>query len=138
STSFTIEGLAPNTQFYWSVQAVDNLYNGSAFAEEQSFVSSSTSIESGDELPREVTLAQNYPNPFNPSTTIRFGLPEAEQVTLQVFDITGRLVAEVANASYQAGYHTINFNGSRLASGVYMYRLQTQNRVITKKMSLIK
>lgn len=138
ATSVTLRGLRPNTTYYWSVQSIDNLYNGSAFAEEQSFVSGPVSIDGGMELPTEVTLSQNFPNPFNPSTTIRFGLPVSDQVRISVYDITGRLVSQIADARFEAGYHVVNFNGSRLASGVYLYRLETGGTVLTQKMSLIK
>lgn len=138
ATSITLRNLLPNTTYYWSVQTIDNLYNGSAFAEEQSFVSSPVSIDGGIELPVEVTLSQNYPNPFNPSTSIRFGLPVSDQVRISVYDITGRLVSQITDARFDAGYHVVSFDGSRLASGVYLYRLETGGTVLTQKMSLIK
>jgi len=138
ATSVVLRYLQPNTTYYWSVQAIDNLHNGSAFAEEQTFVSGPVSLDGGMELPAQVELSQNYPNPFNPSTSIRFGLPESDQVRISVYDVTGRLVSEVADTRFQAGYHVVRFDGSRLASGVYLYRLQTGNTVLTRKMSLVK
>ncbi|KPP99091.1 MAG: extracellular VBS repeat domain protein [Bacteroidetes bacterium HLUCCA01] len=138
ATSVVLRDLQPNTTYYWSVQAIDNLHNGSAFAEEQTFVSGPVSLDGGMELPAQVELSQNYPNPFNPSTSIRFGLPESDQVRISVYDVTGRLVSEVADTRFQAGYHVVRFDGSRLASGVYLYRLQTGNTVLTRKMSLVK
>jgi len=90
------------------------------------------------ELPTKVELGQNYPNPFNPGTTIAFGIPQTGKVTLDVFDILGRRVAELLNEPMEAGRYTINFNASNLASGMYIYRLQTGNTVITRKLTLIK
>lgn len=91
------------------------------------------------EVPTKVILNQNYPNPFNPSTTIGFGLPQTSKVTLEVFDILGRKVATLFNnENKSAGRHTITFDARNLASGMYIYRLQTGNTIITKKLTLIK
>jgi hypothetical protein len=97
-----------------------------------------TSADPADELPREVSLSQNYPNPFNPATSIRFGLPETQSVTLQVFDLSGRLIATLANGVRTAGFHEVRFDGSSLASGVYFYRLQTDAVTYTRKFTLLK
>ncbi|MFU8811861.1 MAG: invasin domain 3-containing protein [Balneolaceae bacterium] len=94
--------------------------------------------EDGDLLPKEVTLNQNFPNPFNPSTVIEFALPVEDRVRIDVFDVLGRHVQSLANDRFQAGLHDVRFDGARLASGVYFYRLVTSDRVITKKMTLIK
>jgi hypothetical protein len=91
-----------------------------------------------EELPAEFTLNQNYPNPFNPTTVISYELPEAADVRLQVFDMAGRQVATLVNDQVSAGRHTVNFDAGSLSSGVYMYRLQTQSGIITKKLTLIK
>jgi phosphatidylserine/phosphatidylglycerophosphate/cardiolipin synthase-like enzyme len=101
----------------------------------------SVNIEEEDsDLPQRVTLSQNYPNPFNPTTNIRYELPSDQQVTLQVFDVTGRLVATLMNNQWvSSGTHTISFDASRLASGMYLYRLQLGNgEVLSRKMTLIK
>ncbi len=97
-----------------------------------------TNIENETELPRKVTLNQNYPNPFNPTTIIEFALPESGFVRLDVFDITGRHISTLINGQVQAGSHTKTFDASRLSSGVYLYRLQTAQTVLTRKMILIK
>jgi len=89
-------------------------------------------------LPSEFALLANYPNPFNASTNIRFALPEASQVNLSVFDITGRTVATVSRGEFGAGYHTMTFDASALSSGVYFYRLEAGSYVETKKMVLMK
>ncbi len=98
-------------------------------------------LSSEDELgiPNSVELQQNYPNPFNPSTSINFGVPTSGKVTLEVFDVLGRKVATLINAENRvAGRHTINFDAQNLASGMYIYRLQAGNSVLTKKLTLIK
>ena len=89
-------------------------------------------------LPSKYELYQNYPNPFNPTTTIKFSLPEASQVSIKIFDILGRFVEEIANASYEAGYHKVEFNASSYPSGVYLYRIENINFSSIKKMLLIK
>ena len=83
-------------------------------------------------------LNQNYPNPFNPSTQIQYALPEATQVTLEVFNSVGQKVMELVNGQQSAGYHTATFNASGLSSGVYFYKLSTSSFINTKKMLLIK
>jgi hypothetical protein len=96
-----------------------------------------TSIERTD-LPAEFSLSQNYPNPFNPSTVIRFGLPEAADVRLEVYDLAGRRVAVLTDGSRAAGWHTVSFNGSGLSSGVYVYRLRAGDFVQSRKLVLVK
>jgi len=91
-----------------------------------------------DGLPDEFELYNNYPNPFNPTTTIRFALPLEGAVRLSVYDILGRKVADLVNENLPADFHEITWDARNLASGVYIYRLITQDGVFTKKMSLIK
>ncbi len=89
-------------------------------------------------VPTELSLAQNYPNPFNPTTRISFGLPAASTVTLDVFDITGRTVAQLLHSRLEAGYHRVDFDGTNLGSGVFFYRLSTGERQIIRKMMLLR
>lgn len=97
-----------------------------------------TDLPTGD-LPMEFSLSQNFPNPFNPSTTIRYTLPEAVPVRVEVFNILGQRVATLVNEPLQeAGYYAVTFDGQRLASGVYMYRIQAGSYTQTHKMTLIK
>ncbi len=89
-------------------------------------------------LPVSVELFQNYPNPFNPSTVIRYQLPVNSRVELRVFDMLGREVAMLVNGQVQAGHHQVTFEARNLASGMYIYRLKAGNKVITRKLTLIK
>ncbi len=88
--------------------------------------------------PAEISLKQNYPNPFNPTTNIAFTLAETSDVTLTVYNVLGQRVATVVNTQLNAGTHTFTFDGSRLASGMYIYRLQTGNAMLQRQMMLIK
>lgn len=90
------------------------------------------------EMPQLHRLYQNYPNPFNPSTTIGFDLGKSSQVALDIFDITGRKVAELANGPMTKGYHSVRFDGSGLSSGVYFYRLTASGFVQTRQLVLVK
>jgi len=88
--------------------------------------------------PIEYELSQNYPNPFNPSTTIQFSIPQSSNLKLIVYNVLGEQVAELVNGFIEAGVHTINFNAENLTSGIYFYRLETNNRVVNKNMLLLK
>lgn len=83
-------------------------------------------------------LYQNYPNPFNPITRIRFGLPKISDVKVEIYNIMGQLVSTLINARIEAGYHIVDFDGSQLVSGIYLYRIQAGNYVEVKKMVLMK
>jgi len=99
----------------------------------------STSIEPEvKELPNSISLSQNYPNPFNPTTTIKFELQVGSDVTLEVFDVSGRKVATLVETRLNAGQHFAVFDASTLSSGVYFYRLRAGNMMMTKSMTLIK
>jgi hypothetical protein len=89
-------------------------------------------------LPNEYALAQNYPNPFNPSTTITYNIAEAGLVNLSVYNLLGEKVAELVNTIQQSGLHQVEFNGSKLASGTYIYTLNVNGNSVTKKMMLMK
>ena len=89
-------------------------------------------------IPLKFSLEQNYPNPFNPSTEIQFSLPKSGFTTLKVYDITGREVAVLVNEQKQAGTYSTEFNASKLASGVYFYRLTSGNFSAVKKLLLLK
>lgn len=91
-----------------------------------------------DDVDKQTELTQNYPNPFNPVTTIRFFLSEESDISIDIFDLAGFKVATVEQGFKEAGYHDVEFDGSTLASGVYLYRLKTKNQVQSRKMILIK
>ena len=88
--------------------------------------------------PTNFTLYQNYPNPFNPTTTIKFALPVTSRVKINIYNSLGQLVETLADKEMESGYHEVSFDASRLASGVYLYQLQTGEFVSVKKMLLLK
>ena len=90
------------------------------------------------EQPKEFSLSQNYPNPFNPTTNIGFRIANFGFVSLKVFDVLGREVATLVNEEKQPGEYDVEFNASHLSSGIYFYKLQTENYSSIKKMLMIK
>jgi len=95
------------------------------------------SADRGD-VPDIYALRQNYPNPFNPTTRISFQLPRAGHVRLVIHDILGRPVSELVNGDMSAGIHELEFEGSRLPSGVYLYRMEAGTFSQTRKMVLVR
>jgi hypothetical protein len=89
-------------------------------------------------LPSAYRLDQNFPNPFNPTTNIRFAVPRQDLITLRVFDLLGREVVTMSLGRLDAGEHTVRFDASALASGVYVYRLESPNFTAARKMLLLK
>jgi flagellar hook assembly protein FlgD len=99
-------------------------------------VISNTSI-----IPKEYHLEQNYPNPFNPVTKIKFGIPVSKSpvhVRFIIYDITGRRIAKLIDDTLSPGEHEVMWNASDVPSGIYFYKIETDNFVDSKKMMLIK
>jgi len=91
-----------------------------------------------EQNPSDFVLEQNYPNPFNPSTTIRFTVPEREQVSLVIFNSLGQEIQTLVSEERGIGTYEVSFDASELPSGVYFYRLQTRDFVEIKKMLFLK
>lgn len=90
------------------------------------------------DIPDQFSLEQNYPNPFNPSTNIQFNLPEADFVSLKVYNLQGEEVSTLVNEQLNAGVYTADWDASGLASGTYFYVIRTGNFVQSRKMLLMK
>ena len=89
-------------------------------------------------VPKKFELSQNFPNPFNPVTKLSYELPSDSKVSIKVFDMLGREVSTLLDELKTAGYHTVDFNGSGLSSGMYFYRIKTNEFEAIKKMLLLK
>ncbi len=94
--------------------------------------------EISSEIPSEFSLSQNYPNPFNPTTNIRFTLPQNTFAKLIIYDALGREVESLVNGQFNAGKYEVNWNATKYPSGIYYYRLEAGNYIVTKKMILTK
>lgn len=102
------------------------------------FCTPASAIDDRDGLPFVFKLYDNYPNPFNPSTSITYQIPADDMVRLTVYNLLGQRVATLVSERQTAGQHTITFDAARMASGQYIYRLQSGNRVETRTMTLVK
>ena len=89
-------------------------------------------------MPEEMLLVSAYPNPFNPVTNVTFGIKLDAQLTVKVFDISGREVAELANGYYLAGYHSVDWQAADQSSGVYFLTVSTADVSHTQKLMLVK
>ncbi len=113
------------------LEDVNNLVN----SENQNYSFSNKSFST---TPVQFELNQNYPNPFNPVTNIQFSLPKESFVSLKVYDVVGRMVKELVSEFKREGNYSVTFDGSNLSSGIYFYRLESNNFVDTKRMILVK
>ncbi|MCH7827919.1 MAG: T9SS type A sorting domain-containing protein, partial [Bacteroidetes bacterium] len=125
----------------WGVSFTD-ADNGTAVGESGIILRTSSVVTAIDDnqikQPNSFILMQNYPNPFNPSTTIQYVIISRQFVSLKVYDILGREVATLVNEEKPIGSYRINFDGSKLTSGVYFYRLRAGSFTQTKKFVLMK
>jgi hypothetical protein len=96
------------------------------------------SVNNNPNSPYTFALHQNYPNPFNPTTKIEYSVAQRSNVSLKIYDILGREVATLVNTERNPGNYTLNFDASKLASGIYLYKLTAGNYISTKKMVLLK
>ena len=125
------------------IQTCDSGYIASGIYQHNIFISkvapSVTALKQSDNnVTQSFALSQNYPNPFNPSTTIEFDLPKTSEVNLKIFNILGEEVTTLVSDRLSAGSYSYEWDASKLASGVYLYRLQAGNYVETRKMVLMK
>ncbi len=95
-------------------------------------------IEIDAGFPKEFSLSQNYPNPFNPTTTLIYAVSKSSFVTLKVYDVLGTEISTLVNEQKQPGEYKVNFNGSNLPSGIYIYKINAGNFTSVKKMLLLK
>jgi hypothetical protein len=135
STYSYVDGnLVNGTTYYYKLVNVD--ING--LESVNGLVANVTPTQNSNITPDAYSLRQNYPNPFNPNTSISYDIREAGHVTLAVFDVLGREVASLVNDNQTAGSYTVEFNASKLSSGIYFYQLKTNDFTDMKKMVVMK
>ncbi len=126
---------APRGSLQYRLKQVD--LDGTIHFTEPINVSSPTSVK--EVAPIEFALRQNYLNPFNPETSIKFSVEQTGRATLEIFNLLGQKVATLFDDVVEAGYYqTVRFSGSNLASGMYLYRLQSGKKSDLKKFMLLK
>jgi hypothetical protein len=126
---------------WWRLQIVDTVGGDSGFLRAWCLQITYSVISGGVhtvEIPNHYLLNQNYPNPFNPSTKIKFGIPKSANVKLTVYDVLGREVRVLVNQFKHPNTYEVDFDGSALPSGVYFYKLVTDDFTSTKKMLMLK
>ncbi len=136
-TARTFRPLTNGLVYYWRVRG-GTASKWGEFSTVRRFSVVVTSVNTERGVPTEFTLAQNFPNPFNPSTQITFGLPKESTVRLEVFNLLGQQVAEIASGVHAAGFHTVRFDASGLTSGMYLYKLTAGEVSMFHKMMLVK
>jgi uncharacterized lipoprotein YddW (UPF0748 family) len=137
-TAIVVSGLQELRNHFWRVRTVNAAGAGpwsGNFAFRTGLV---VSVEPLAQIPSEFRLEQNYPNPFNPVTNIQFSLPAAGYVTLRVFDLLGREVAQLVNGELKPGTYTVRFDASALTSGTYVYVLTSDGHRLPRKMLFLK
>jgi len=128
---------------YWCFYIDDislgsNIYDPSRNVENYDCEPGGAAVAKATETPDHIGLVQNYPNPFNPTTQISFHLRQPSDVRMEVFNIVGQKVATLVSGRLEAGLHSFEWDATHVASGVYLYRLETSDYVETKKMLLLK
>lgn len=130
--------LAPNTVYYYAVFAFDMKPNYSILDSTSVWKSGVITGIMDSKVPIKYELNQNYPNPFNPSTIIRYGIPKAGNVNIEVFNMIGQRVRTLVSEYQKEGYYHIEFNASNLPSGIYFLHMKSASFVNTKKMLFLK
>jgi hypothetical protein len=154
SETVTINSFSPADSIHQSFIADlsklpdDGIYNMHVFVYDEKGVKSLsyihevditlTDIDETARIPKKYDLSQNYPNPFNPETEIKFSIPKTSYVSLTIYNSLGQKVADIIDKEYKPGYYKINWNADKYSSGVYFYRLRSDNFVSTKRMILLK
>ena len=131
--------LQNNLTYYWNVIASDGIYSTASIDTFEFYTNQPNSVSNGSSsLPNQYKLYQNYPNPFNPSTLIKYDLPERSDVQIKIFNVLGQSVFSYDQKNQSAGNYQIKFNADFLTSGIYIYRIVTDDFVETKRMMLLK
>lgn len=128
--------VTPSGETVFEMCLPEGIYTYRAFKQQPE--ESPAAVPSPSAIPANITLYQNFPNPFNPATTIRYTLTGPGTVKVSVYDMLGRESAVLVNGPQEAGEHSVPWDAGSMASGVYFYKLQTENSAITKRMHLVR
>ncbi|MBD3377284.1 T9SS type A sorting domain-containing protein [candidate division KSB1 bacterium] len=133
----------PGTTYFYRIGATDFSGNASALSSPVSVVVTSVGKPMTEAVPSDFGLDQNYPNPFNPSTNIRFALPKDSHVQVVIYNLTGAKVRTLASGRFASGYHTLvwdgrDASGQVVSAGTFLYRLETPQTQLTRKMLFLK
>ena len=139
---FTGGGFLPGGSFYWRVIATSTGGQSTFSRNNGVFSFLTTGIDDDARIPSDLSLYQNYPNPFNPETRISYDLPQAGAVTLTVYNSLGNAVRQLVSGHQGAGRHKVTWDarddaGRKVASGIYIYKLQAGKKIVTRKMLLL-
>ena len=135
---------SPSTRNYRFISLVNNTFRTFMAGSDSLFYVSNDPVTFtgvtpiSTEIPEAFSLMQNYPNPFNPVTNIKFSIPKSGFVKVSIFDANGREVETIVNQNMSAGIYNADWNASKYSSGVYFYRIETNEFTDTKKMILVK
>ena len=136
-TTKRLTNIANNNKYWWRVRA-QNAAGWGQFSDPSTFSVIITGLSDEMTLPDHYELSQNYPNPFNPSTTINFTIPKTSHVELFIYNLLGEKVSEVVNENLNRGNYTRNINLQDYSSGIYIYKLRSEDFTQIKKMILLK
>lgn len=131
--------LYASTLYYWRVRGIGSAGVVGEWSDPWTFmIGSTTDVGDQNNIPAKFELMQNYPNPFNPATSIKYSVSSIQYVRITVFDILGREIVALVNEQKTPGRYEVQFDGSKLSSGIYIYKFQAGNFSATKKMILMK
>ena len=136
-TTKDLINITSNNKYWWRVKA-HNAAGWGEFCDPSTFSVIITGLSDEKTLPDHYELSQNYPNPFNPSTTINFAISKASHVELFIYNLLGEKVTEIVNEYLNPGNYTRNINLQNLSSGIYIYKLRSEDFMQIKKMILLK
>ncbi len=135
---YTDTALIEGITYWYRINAFNTAGNSAVSLDAFATAGIIVSVKQEHDIPTGFALEQNYPNPFNPTTTIEFSVPHVSFTSLKIYDVLGEEVATLVSENLQAGNHKADWNASNFSSGVYFYRLSTENFVATKKLLLLK
>ncbi len=145
SPKLEVRDLNNNTTYYWRVRSKIGENNYSSYSALASFNTGTgvTSVKEETIVPSNFYMSQNYPNPFNPTTNIKFGIPEASNVKVVIYNMLGQQIKVLVNNAFAAGTYNLTWDGTndmgvKVAGGAYIYRISAGNFISTKKMVLLK